>query len=69
MAALRAQLRALKPRLRKNMDLQAEREREALLRQRDNQPNEKKTLLREAERGTAALKEASQMMRQVRCVL
>ncbi len=65
-AALRAQLRALKPRLRKNMELQAERDRDALMRQRDDHTHEKKTLLREAQRGTAALRDASQMMRQVR---
>jgi thermostable 8-oxoguanine DNA glycosylase len=68
--ALQTQLRQLKPRLRQNMDKQAAIEREQLLHQRvsgDTKQREKQTLLREAERGTMALKEASQMMRRV-CV-
>lgn len=50
------------------MEAQATREREELLRVSGNSSGDgaqKRTLLREAERGTMALQEASQMMRHV----
>lgn len=63
------QLQQLKPRIRQNLEEQSRREREDLLRLAGQdsgaQSGEKRTLLREAERGTQALHEASQMMRQV----
>lgn len=65
--SLQGQLRELKPVLRRNQEAQAAKEREELLSSLGSSHNdsEKRTLLREAERGTHALHEASQMMRHV----
>lgn len=66
---LKSALRALRPALRANAEAQSERERAALLRNSGvdgAKTPEKGTALREAERGTAALREAARMMRQVR---